>query len=140
MHPRQVEPRPGLCSPGHGNERPSDLAQRPDAPVRTADSFWAFFPVSPCDRLWCPVWYRRAARPGRDRAWAFQEERERVPLGGGERGCCLGQFSDPGVRAAAGVVCVVLVGVVRFVALGPVVQGAGARPGCRPGSGFPLRR
>ena len=63
-----------------------------------------------------------------------------MPLGGGERGCCLGQFPDPGVQAAAGVVCGVPVGVVTLVALGPVGQGAGARPGCRPGSGFPLRR
>ena len=72
--------------------------------------------------------------------WAVQEERERVPLRGGERGCSLGQFPDPGVRAAAGVVCGVPVRVVTLVAFGPVAQGADARPGCGPGSGFPLRR
>jgi hypothetical protein len=138
--PRQIKPKPRPCSPGHGNERPRDPAQHPDAPIRTADSFPAFFPVSPDDRLLCPVRHRRAARPGRDRAWAVQEERERVPLGGGERGCCLGQFPDPRVQAAAGMVCAVPVGIVRLVALSPVVQGAGARPGCRPGSGLPLRR
>jgi hypothetical protein len=81
-----------------------DPAQHRDAPVRTADSFPAFFPVSPHDRLRCAVRHRRATRLGRDRAWAVQEERERVPLGGGERGCCLGQFPDPGVQAAGGVV------------------------------------
>jgi hypothetical protein len=112
-----------------------DPAQHRDAPIRTADSFPAFFPVSPHDRLRCAVRRRRAAR-----AWAVQEERERVPLGGGERGCCLGQFPDPGVQAAGGVVCGVPVGVVTLVALGPVGQGAGARPGCGPSSGFGLRR
>jgi hypothetical protein len=84
--------------------------------------------------------WRSPARPGRDRAWAVQEERERVPLGGGERGCCLGQFPDPGIQAAAGMVCAMPVGIVTLVALSPVVQGAGARPGCRPGFGLPLRR
>lgn len=63
-----------------------------------------------------------------------------MPLGGGEWRYCLGQFPNPGVRAAAGVMCGMPVGVVPLVALGPVVQGAGARPGCRPGSGLPLRR
>lgn len=77
---------------------------------------------------------------GRDRAWAGQEERERVPLRGGERGCCLGQFPDPGVQAAAGVVCGVPVAVVTRVALGLVGRGGGAWPGCSPGSGLPLRR
>ena len=108
--------------------------------ISTADSFRAFFPVSPHDQLRHLVRHRRVGRAGRDRAWAVQEERERVPLGGGERGRCLGQFPDPGVQAAAGVVCGVPVGVVTLVALGSVGQGAGARPGCRPGSGFPLRR
>ena len=63
-----------------------------------------------------------------------------MPLRRGERGCCLGQVPDPGVRAAAGVMCGVPVGVVTLVALGPVGQGAGARPGFGPGSGLPLRR
>ena len=63
-----------------------------------------------------------------------------MPLGGGERGCCLGQFPDPGVQAAAGVVCAVPVGIVTLVALGRAGPGAAARPGYRPGSGLPLRR
>ena len=63
-----------------------------------------------------------------------------MPLRGGERRRCVGQFPDPRVRAAAGVVCGVPVGVVTLIALGPVGQGAGARPGCRPGCGLPLRR
>jgi hypothetical protein len=127
------------------NERPRDPDQRPDAAIRTADSFPGVFPVSPHDWSRCPVRCRRATRPGRDRAWAVQEERERVPLGGGERGCCLGQLPDPGVQAATGVVCAVPVGVVTLVALGPVGQGAGARrvvvpvPVCRCGAG-PLER
>jgi hypothetical protein len=82
------------------------------------------------------VRHGRVGRAGNDRAWAGQEERERVPLGGGERGRCLSHFPYPGVQAAAGVA----VGVVTLVALGLVGQGAGARPGCDPGSGFPLRR
>lgn len=60
-----------------------------------------------------------------------------MPLGGGERGRLLGHFPDPGIQAAAEMVCGVPVGVVMLVALGPA---AGARPGCGPGSGFPLRR
>jgi hypothetical protein len=60
-----------------------------------------------------------------------------VPLGGSEWGRCLGQFPDPGVQAAAWVVCEVPVWVVTLVALG---LAGGARPGCGPGSGFPLRR
>jgi len=63
-----------------------------------------------------------------------------VPLRGGERGCCLGQFPDPGIRAAAGVACGVPVVVVTLVALGWGGRGVGARPACHPGSGFPLRR
>lgn len=81
------------------------------------------------------VRHGRVGRSGRDRA--VQEERECVPLGGGEWGRCLGQFPDPDVQAAAWVVCGVPVGVVTLVALGPA---AGARPGCGPGSGFPRRR
>ena len=108
--------------------------------ISTADLFRAFFLVSPHDQLRHLVRHSRVGRPGRDRAWAGQEERERLPLCGGEWGRCLGQFPDPGVQAAAGMVCGVPVGVVTLVALGPVSQGAGARPGCRPDSGLPLRR
>jgi len=81
-----------------------------------------------------------AAGPGRDRARPVQQEREHVPLRGGERGCCPGQFPDPGVEAAAGAVCGVPIGVVTLVTLGPIGQVAGARPGCRSGSGSGLRR
>jgi hypothetical protein len=88
--------------------------------------------------LW--AWYRRAGWPGRRRPGAVQQERERVPLRGGERGCCLGQFPDPGIQAAGGVGCGVPVVVVTLVALGWGGRGVGARPACRPGSGFPLRR
>ena len=63
-----------------------------------------------------------------------------MPLRGGERGCCLGQFPDPGIRAAAGVACGVPVVVVTLVAVGWGGRGVGARPACRPGSCFPLRR
>ena len=66
-----------------------------------------------------------------------------MPLRGGERRCCLGQFPDPGVQAAAGVVCVVPVGVVALVALvalGWGGRGVAARQACLPGSCFPLRR
>ncbi len=63
-----------------------------------------------------------------------------MPLRGGERGCCLGQFPDPGIRAAAGVGCGVPVVVVTLVAFGWGGRGVGARPACHPGSGFPLRR
>lgn len=80
---------------------------------------------------------QRAARPGRDRAWGVQQERERVPLRGGKRGCCLGQFLDPDVQVAAGVVCGVPVVVVT---LGWGGWGVGARPTYHSGSGFPLRR
>ena len=41
-----------------------------------------------------------------------------MPLRGGERRCCLGQFPDPGVQATDGVACAVPVGVVALVALG----------------------
>ena len=104
------------------------------------DSFRAFFLASPHDQLRHLVRQSRIGRAGRDRAWASQEKRERVPLRGGEWGRCLGQFPDPGVQAAAGMVCGVPVGAVTLVALGPVSQGTDARPGCRPGSGLPLRR
>jgi hypothetical protein len=60
-----------------------------------------------------------------------------VPLCGGERGCCLGQFPDPGIWAAAGVGCGVPVVIMTLVVLG---WGVGAQPGCHLGSGFPLRR
>jgi len=92
------------------------------------------------DQLRHLVWHGRVGRTGRDRAWVVQEERERVPLSGGERRCCLGQFPDPGVQAAAGVVCVVPVGVMALVALGWGGRGVGARQACLPGSCFPLRR
>ena len=59
-----------------------------------------------------------------------------MPLRGGERGCCLGQFPDPGIQAAAGVGCGVPVVVVTLVAFG---RGVAAGPACRRGSGFPLR-
>ena len=62
--------------------------------------------------------HRSAGWPGRHRPSAVQQERERVPLRGGERGCCLGQFPDPGIQAAAGVACGVPVVVVTLVALG----------------------
>ena len=87
--------------------------------------------------LRCLVRPQRAARPGRDRAWGVQQERERVPLLGGKRGCCLGQFPDPGVQFAAAVVCGVPVVVVT---LGWGGRGVGARPIHYSGSGFPLRR
>ena len=96
----------------------------------------------PClahDQLRHLVRHGRVGRTGRDRAWAVQEERERVPLRRGERGCCLGQFPDPGVQAAAGVVCVVPVGVVALVALGRGGRGVGAWQACLPGSCFLLR-
>jgi hypothetical protein len=108
--------------------------------ISTADSFRAFFSVSPHDQLRHLVRHGRGGRGGRDRAWVGQEESERVPLGGGERGCCLGQFPDPSIQAAAGVVCGVPVAVVTVVALGLVGQGGGARPGCGRVSGLPLRR
>jgi len=63
-----------------------------------------------------------------------------VPLRGGERGCCLGQFPDPGIQAAAEVRCGVPVVVVALVAPGWGGRGVGTGPACRPGSGFPLRR
>jgi hypothetical protein len=139
IHSRQIKPKPGPVR--QARERAAKgPGSASDAPIKTADSFRALFPVSPHDRLRCPARHRRATRPGRDRAWAVQKERERVPLGGGERGCRLGQFPDPGVQTAAGLVCAVPVGIVTLVALSPVVQGADARPGCRPGSGLPLRR
>ncbi len=105
--------------------------------ISTADSFRAFFPVSPHDQLRNLVRYGRVGRAGRDRAWAGQEERERVPLLEGERGRCLGHFPDPSIQVAARMVCGVPVRVVALVTLGPA---AGARPGCRPGSGLPPRR
>jgi hypothetical protein len=108
--------------------------------ISTADSLRTFFLLSLLDQLRHLVRHGRVGRAGRDRAWVVQEERERVPLCGGERGRCLGQGPDPGVQAAAGLACGVPVWVVTLVALGPVSQGAGARPGCRPGSGLPLRR
>ena len=107
--------------------------------ISTVDLFRAFFLVSLHDQLRHLVRRGRVGWAGRDRAWAVQENRERVPLCGGERGRCLGQFPDPGVHAAAGMVCGVPVGVVTLVALGPVSQGTDARPGCRPDSGLPLR-
>jgi hypothetical protein len=100
----------------------------------------AFFPASPRDRL-CPLArHRGAGWPGMRRPGAVEQERERVPLRGGERGCCLDQFPDPGIRAAAGVACGVPVVVVRLVAAGWGGRGVGARPACRRGSCFPLRR
>jgi hypothetical protein len=63
-----------------------------------------------------------------------------VPLRGGERGCCLGQFHDPGIQVAVGVACGVPVVVVTLVAFGWGGRSVGARPDCHPGSGFPLRR
>jgi hypothetical protein len=87
---------PGICAKATEltAKDPSGVG---DAPINIADWFQAFFRASPHARLRCPVWRRRAARPGGDLAWAVQQERERVPLHRGERGCCLGQFSDPGV-------------------------------------------
>jgi hypothetical protein len=73
------------------------------------------------DRLDSVVLYRRIGWAGRHRLRAVQQERERVPLRLGERGCCLGQFSDPGIQAAAGVTCGVHAVVVTCVALGPSV-------------------
>ena len=50
------------------------------------------------------LWPGTAASAGRAGTGpGLQQERERVPLRGSERGCCLGQFPDPGIRAAAGV-------------------------------------
>lgn len=92
------------------------------------------------DQLRHLVRHGRVGRTGRDRARAVQEERERVPLSEGERRCCVGQFPDPGVQAAAGMVCVVPVGVVALVALGRGGRGVGARQACLRGSCFPLRR
>jgi hypothetical protein len=122
-----------------------DPAQRPDAVISTADSLRAFFPPGPLGRL---VRYRRAARPGRDRGGAVQQERERAPLGTGERGCRIDQFADPGIQAAAWFVCGAFVMVVPFAGLCPGGRGraracgagTGARSAGRPGSGFPLRR
>lgn len=90
--------------------------------------------------LRCLVRPQRAARSAGDGAWGVQQERERVPLLGGKRGCCLGQFPDPGVQVAAGVVCGVPVMVVNLVALGWGGRGVGTRPAYHSGSGFPLRR
>jgi hypothetical protein len=121
-----------------------DPAQRPDAVISTADSFRAFFPPSPPGQLPCLVRHRRAGRPGRHRGWAVQQERERAPLLTGERGCRIDQFPDPGIQAAARFACGALVMAVPFAGLRPGGAGAcgprtGARPACRPGSGFPLR-
>ena len=108
-----------------GNERSRTRPSARTPAIRTADSLRAFFPVSPRDRL--ARWPGTAAPAAGTPAGAVQEERERVPLRGGERGCCLGQFPDPGVRAAGGVVCGVPVG---------VVAARRARSG-RPGRGCP---
>jgi hypothetical protein len=121
-----------------------DPAQRPDAAISTADSFRAFFPPGQPGQLRCLVRCRRAVRPGRHRALAVQQERERAPLLAGERGRCIDQFPDPGIQAAARFACGALVMVVPFAGLRPGGAGAcgpgtGARPACRPGSGFPLR-
>ena len=98
----QMTPKRRSCSPRPGT-RGQGLAQRPMRAIRTADSFRAFFPVSLHDHLRHLVRHGRVGRAGRDRAWAVQEERERMPLGRGERGCRLGHLPDPGIQAAAGV-------------------------------------
>jgi len=124
-----------------------DAAQRSDAAMSTADSLRAFFPAGPPGQLRCLVRHPRARRPGRHRTLTVQQERERAPLLNGERGCSIDQFPDPGIQAAARVRCGALVMVVQFAGLRPGGRGrawvcgpgTGARPACRPGSGFPLR-
>jgi hypothetical protein len=133
---QRVQPaRSRLCSPSHGNSRSRTQPSVPAAAISTTDWLRASFRACPRDRLGCVVRYRRIGWAGRHRLRAVQHER--VPLRVGERGCCLGQFPDPGIQAAAGVACGVPAVVVTFVALG---RGVGTRPTCRPGSGFPLRR
>ena len=117
-----------------------DPAQRPDAAISTADSFRAFFPASPHDLLRYLVRHRRVGRPGRHRAWAAQEERERVTLLAGERGCCLDQLFDVGIQERVRVVCGATVVVVALVVRAVSGRGLGARSACHPGFCFPLLR
>jgi len=117
-----------------------DPAQRPDAAISTVDSFRAFFPPSPPSQLRCLLRHRRAGG-------GVQQERERVTLLAGERGCRIDHFPDPGIQAAVRFACGTPV-VIALVVLGPGGRGstgacgprAGAGPACHSGSGFPLRR
>ena len=114
-----------------------DPGQRPDAAISTADSFRAFFPPSPPGQLRCLARHRRAGRPGGHRGRAVQQERERAALLAGQRGCRLDQLPDPGIQERVRVVVIAAQAVSGRAGAGR--PGAGARPACRPGSGFPLR-